>query len=658
MNKMFTQSIFLIVFIFTHLGMSAQVRYAPAATNPFPAFVPGTTNNQFFAADFDADGDTDVVFWNGTLDHFYRNNGNGTYSLISDNMQTPFSGIRMPVFGQENTVMQDFDDDGDQDILYFDNQLNFHIYLQNTGNAFVQASNPFANFVAGSNLTSATVNQFLPGDFDNDGDVDMLYTTGSMYKYYQNNGAGTFTHYDDLSNSPFAIVPLNALPLKGLQYVVKADFDTDNDIDIYYFNPLTGVHHYLLNNNGVFNDVISPFASVIDGINGGTGTGNKFQAGDFDADGDVDLVFWTPSVNQYYANNGNGSFTFFPSFMNTPFEGVNGPVYGLNQAQITDLDNDGDIDIISNEGPAYSFLYLNGSPPKIQIFDPLNGALNVPVQKNLVLQFSTTVNTGAGNIYISKNSDNSIIETISALSTSVSGTGTNTITIDPVNNLQPATKYDILFDYNAFNDPLGRVFGILDLELRRTSDLFFTTYYSFTTVAAALPIKLKSFEANKSLSGIQLRWETALEVHAKGIEIERSKDGNLFSKIWEVPAKGKPSTYVYLDPSSVNAFAFYRLKLIDLDQTYQYSNIVRVNAVLQTSALMAYPNPVQSGGSLTVQSSYSEAQLRIIDMNGAILQNYMWRAGDLISTVGLFAGTYVLQLESNGKLEQTKIVVH
>lgn len=658
MNCTFTRPTILFSLLLLALSSAAQVKYSNASPSPFPDLVAGATNNQFFSGDFDNDGDYDLVFWNGSLDHYYKNNGNGTFTLISNNAQTPFPGLRMPVFGQENTVMQDFDSDGDEDILYFDNLLNFHIYLQNNGTGYVQGANPFANFVAGSNMSSATVNQFLPGDFDNDGDVDMLYSTGSINKYYQNNGAGTFTHYDDLTNTPFTILPTTSIPTKGLQYLVKADFDTDNDLDLYYFNPLTGVHHYLQNNNGVYSDVVSPFPAVIDGVNGGSGTANKFQAGDFDADGDVDFVFWTPTVNQYYANNGAGVFTFFPDYMNTPFEGVNGPTYGLHQSQITDIDNDGDIDIVSNEGPTYTILILNGAPPVVQSFDPVNEALNVAVNKNLSFQFSSVVNSGGGNIYLAKASDNSIVETIPASASNVTGLGTNDITINPTADLLPGVEYNLFFDYNAFKDPLGRVFGELDLEWRRTSDIFYTTYYSFTTALAVLPIKLKSFQAKRELDGVKLYWETAMEVNAREMVVERSSNGNIFTAIGSVSAKGKPTAYNFFDPSLTNSSKYYRLKMVDLDGSFLYSNIVRINESLDFTSLSVYPNPVRSGNLLTVQSTFKEGNIKIMGLNGSVLFDQVWKAGELLNTQGLAAGMYIMQVESNGKSERLKLVVY
>lgn len=476
----FTRSTIFFISLLSAIPNIAQVRYIHSSQYSFPALITGITNNQFFAGDFDSDGDTDLVFWNGSLDHYYRNDGAGVFTLISDNTHTPFSGIRMPVFGLDNTVMQDFDSDGDLDILYFNNQVNGHTYLENTGSSFKQASNPFANFVAGHSTSSATVNQFFPGDFDADGDVDMLYSTGNATKYYKSHGNGLFTHYDDLVQSPFAAIPKEALPAMGLQYALKADFDSDGDLDIYDFNPLTGKHYFLKNNAGIFQLEPTPFPDVIDGVNGSSGTANRFQGGDFDSDGDVDLVFWTPSVNQYYRNEGNQVFRFFPNYMNTPFEGINGPSYGLHQTQLMDIDNDGDIDLLTNEGPVYSCILQNGAPPSIVSYDPAPGASNVSLNQKVNLHLSAPVHSGTGNIYFLKTTNASIVYTISA--SSVASSGVQTISITPPSDFSYATQYSLLIDHLAFNDAMGRALGKLDLELRRINGFTSSSFYSFTTL--------------------------------------------------------------------------------------------------------------------------------------------------------------------------------
>ena len=111
-----------------------------------------------------------------------------------------------------------------------------------------------------------------------------------------------------------------------------------------------------------------------------------------------------------------------------------------------------------------------------------DNATGVGVNANIVLTFSEVVDVESGNITIKKTSDNSTIETIAVGSSKVSGTGTNTITINPAATLAVGIEYYVLIDTTAFDDPSGNSYpGISS-----------TTALSFTTVADSTDPTLSS----------------------------------------------------------------------------------------------------------------------------------------------------------------------
>ena len=128
------------------------------------------------------------------------------------------------------------------------------------------------------------------GDFDRDGDVDILYQTGgngSAFEYARNDG-GTYT-IQAKAQSPFANVTIPEVNVTGASYRVE-DFNNDGRLDIYVQVP---------NSQG---------SLLLNGASGfTTGSTASFPApqfsgraayGDFDSDGDLDI---------YYQTGGNGS---------------------------------------------------------------------------------------------------------------------------------------------------------------------------------------------------------------------------------------------------------------------------------------------------------------------------------------------------------------
>ncbi|MDD5041979.1 MAG: DUF2341 domain-containing protein [Candidatus Peribacteraceae bacterium] len=114
-------------------------------------------------------------------------------------------------------------------------------------------------------------------------------------------------------------------------------------------------------------------------------------------------------------------------------------------------------------------------PPLISTLSPAENATSVALNANLSVTFSSPVIPQAGvsnDIIIRKSSDDSIVETIDAQSAQVTGSGTETITINPSSNLAIATRYYVQIGADAFDDATGNSFaGISD-----------TTTWSFRTV--------------------------------------------------------------------------------------------------------------------------------------------------------------------------------
>lgn len=98
------------------------------------------------------------------------------------------------------------------------------------------------------------------------------------------------------------------------------------------------------------------------------------------------------------------------------------------------------------------FTLASTENPAINTLSPADNATNVTVSSNLVITFSQSVTAGSGNIVIKKTSDDSIVETIAANSSLVTGTGSTTITINPTSNLSGSTGYYVEIDSTAFKN--------------------------------------------------------------------------------------------------------------------------------------------------------------------------------------------------------------
>lgn len=119
--------------------------------------------------------------------------------------------------------------------------------------------------------------------------------------------------------------------------------------------------------------------------------------------------------------------------------------------------------------------------PTISTLSPADDETSVELDSNLVITFDEAVDVESGNITIYKSVDDSEFEVIDVTSGNVTGTGTDTITINPDSDFDSNTQYYVQIDATAFDDPSSNSFaGISD-----------TTTWNFTTLSTGSSLSLK-----------------------------------------------------------------------------------------------------------------------------------------------------------------------
>jgi len=135
-----------------------------------------------------------------------------------------------------------------------------------------------------------------------------------------------------------------------------------------------------------------------------------------------------------------------------------------------------------------------------------------------------------------------------------------------------------------------------------------------------LPVELEYFQASASEGAVLLKWSTITEINNLGFEVEKSINGNNFSKIGFVPGFENSNvrrSYTYVDKDIRLEQIFYRLKQIDFDGGYEYSSIRLVSHKLQEPPKI-YPTHVSNELHLT-GSSTGKYSMCVSTMSGKIV---------------------------------------
>jgi len=132
-----------------------------------------------------------------------------------------------------------------------------------------------------------------------------------------------------------------------------------------------------------------------------------------------------------------------------------------------------------------------------------------------------------------------------------------------------------------------------------------------TVVCNVVPVELTSFSVNINDNNVELSWSTATELNNLGFEVQRSREEKEFFTIGFVEGKGTTTEtqfYYYIDEGIDDGKYQYRLKQIDFDGTFEYSQVVEleVTSPNEFTLMQNYPNPFNPSTKISYSLPTSE----------------------------------------------------
>ncbi len=271
--------------------------------------------------DVDADGDKDIVTSGILCDSIILLRNNGSQTFVQQFLH--------PLDGPRSLRLVDFDNDGDTDITFAgDGGLG---WILNAGGVLTV-----------NQYSTTYTRDFLVADLNNDNFKDLIFTNyaDDYISWQKNNGNATYTgmgYIDSFINSPVAIG--------------AADFTGDG------FRDVIGVSNqevkFCTNNAGL--------TFTKKALNYYMYTAKSACHGDFDNDGDVDIMAVGYFNVYFYRNDGNDQYTTIKIFSTNNS-------FGGEEMRAADIDGDGDMDVVYTEGVGNRISWLENQGGGIFVY--------------------------------------------------------------------------------------------------------------------------------------------------------------------------------------------------------------------------------------------------------------------------------------------------
>lgn len=405
------------------------------------------------------------------------------------------------------------------------------------------------------------------GDITNDSSPEIIVESyGSIYAFSSN---GTL-----LSGFPFMLTGNDKTSYSS---PVLVDVDNDNIREIVF-----GTHDigsgvgrlHIIKNNGT---EIPNFPKITSyWIYGPPAVG--YIDGDNTLDIAIgDQVLSGTALNKLYAWNVNGQFlSGFPV----------GPLWAINdQVVIADIDNDNEPELVFDDNAYGEYHAYNNNGT------PVSGW---PIITNGITFFNTPALADV-------NGDN-ILDML--------GAGISDIATNPMTHVY-------LWNLEVPYEPTRITIPVFQYSTKHNGVFVDPTI---------VPVELISFTAESNTKEVLLKWETATEVNNLGFEIERKFNSAEGQSEWitigfkeGMGTTTEPQSYIFIDEYPVNGLEYYRLKQIDFNGQFKYSEVLEVNFTNVDKYFLEqnYPNPFNPGTKISFSIPSSDfVSLKVYDVIG------------------------------------------
>jgi hypothetical protein len=196
-----------------------------------------------------------------------------------------------------------------------------------------------------------------------------------------------------------------------------------------------------------------------------------------------------------------------------------------------------------------------------------------------------------------------------------------------------------------------------------------TDRFDVTRIGIVIPVELTSFTASVIQNKVTLNWTTVTETNNSGFEVQRKASGEEFAPVGFVVGNGTTTElkyYTYTEQGLTSGTYQYRLKQIDYDGTFEYSNEIEVDVLAPNkfSLEQNYPNPFNPLTKITFTlPEASQVKLTVFNILGEEVKTLINENRDAghhtvdFNASGFSSGVYLYKIQAGNFIQVRKMIL-
>lgn len=171
-----------------------------------------------------------------------------------------------------------------------------------------------------------------------------------------------------------------------------------------------------------------------------------------------------------------------------------------------------------------------------------------------------------------------------------------------------------------------------------------------------LPVSLTSFDAKRVRNAVEVSWTTDLEENVDYYEIQSAVMGQEFSSVGTVDAGG---TYSFVHSTPRKGTIQYRLKMVDMDGSFSYSEVRTLRGQGSVSDFKVFPNPSNGEAKVAITDITQDMDVQVMDNYGRVVKSLSMRNTSEVNITGLQKGMYLVRIinKATGEVSTQKLTV-